>query len=270
LFSKYAIEKLKFDAIATGHYAKSSFGPFLEDFKEDCTVRLLQAEDSFKDQTFFLSQVPQEALQRCMFPVGTLNKHQVKSIAEEIGLHRISKKKESIGICFVGDRTFQSFIKAYVEDKPGDFVDIDTGKVVGGHIGLHHWTLGQRCNISGVVKAFFVHKKDVKSSTIYVAAGTDNPRLFNDIFYAKEPFWISGKSPLEPANLLSCKFRFQHTKPLTNCKIYKANPNGDKLLIMLEEPLRSLTPGQYAVFYKEGECLGSARIFNSGPSINFR
>lgn len=205
-----------------------------------------------------------------MFPVGTLNKHQVKSIADEIGLNRISQKKESIGICFIGDRTFQSFINEYIDDKPGDFVDIDTGKVVGSHSGVHHWTLGQRCNISGVAKAFFVHKKDLETSTIYVTAGTDNPRLFNDIFYAHEPFWIRRKSLLEPTNMLSCTFRFQHTKPLTNCTIYKANQNADKLLIKLEKPLRSLTPGQYAVFYKDGECLGSARIFNSGPSINFR
>lgn len=259
---------MKCDAIATGHYAKSSFGAFLENFKEGSDVKLLQAEDTFKDQTFFLSQVPQLALRRSMFPVGTLNKHQVKEIADEIGLHRIAKKKESIGICFIGSRTFQKFINDYIDVNPGNFVDIDTGKVVGTHLGIHNWTLGQRCNIHSALKAFFVYRKDPQTSTIYVAGGTNHPFLWTDIFYTKEPFWIS-KSPLKSRNLLNCQFRFQHTKPLTNCIIYKANSTGDKLLVKLDKPLRSITPGQYAVFYKDDECLGSSRIFDSGPSINF-
>lgn len=269
LFYKHAIETLKCDAIATGHYAKSSFGAFLENFKSNEDARLLQAEDTFKDQTFFLSQVPQLALRRCMFPVGTLNKHQVKDIADAIGLDKIAKKKESIGICFIGDRTFQSFIKDYVDDKPGNFVDIETGKVVGSHQGIHHWTLGQRCNIGGSPKPYFAYRKDPQMSTIFVAAGTDNPFLWTDFFFSKDPFWIR-KSPIESTNIFACKFRFQHTKPLTNCTIYKANATGDKLLIKLDKPLRSITPGQFAVFYNDDECLGSSRIFNSGPSINFR
>jgi tRNA-5-taurinomethyluridine 2-sulfurtransferase len=269
LFFNHAIDELKCDAIATGHYAQSSFGAFLESYEDEFDVRLLQAEDCFKDQTFFLSQVPQSALRRCMFPVGTLNKHQVKEIADKIGLNKIARKKESIGICFIGDRTFQSFINEYVEVSPGNFVDIDTGKVVGTHKGLHNWTLGQRCNISGCLKPYFAYRKDQENSTIFVAAGTDHPFLWTEIFFTKDPFWIR-KSPLITSNLLTCQFRFQHTKPLTNCTIYKANPAGDKLLIALEKPLRSITPGQYAVFYKDDECLGSARIFNSGPSINFR
>lgn len=269
LFFKHAIETLNCDAIATGHYAKSSFGAFLENFHDDADVKLMKSVDTFKDQTFFLSQVPQRALKRCMFPIGTLNKHQVKDIADEIGLHRISRKKESTGICFIGRRTFQSFINDYIDIRPGEFVDIDSGKVVGSHKGIHNWTLGQRCNLSGSPKPFFVYRKDPQTSTIYVAAGTDHPLLWTDIFYTKDPFWIR-KSPLALKNLLTCQFRFQHTKPLTDCTIYTANPSGDKLLIKLEKPLRSITPGQYAVLYKDDECLGSSRIFDSGPSINVR
>ncbi|CRK99759.1 CLUMA_CG013009, isoform A [Clunio marinus] len=269
LFFKYAIHSLKFDAIATGHYAQSSFGSFLEYFKDNTDARLLQASDSFKDQTFFLSQIPQNALRRCMFPIGSLNKHQVKEIAEKIGLQKIAQKKESIGICFIGDRTFQSFISEYIDAKPGNFVDIETGKIVGSHQGIHNWTVGQRCNIGGVIKPFFVYRKEPTTSTIYVASGTDNPFLWTDIFYTKDSFWIRN-SPLTSKNLLKCQFRFQHTKPLTACTVYKANVTGDKLLIKLEEPLRSITPGQYAVFYLNNECLGSSRIFNSGPSVNIR
>lgn len=228
----------------------------------------MKAEDTFKDQTFFLSQVPQSALRRCMFPLGALNKHQVKKIADEIGLHKIAMRKESIGICFIGDRTFQDFINDYVEVKPGNFVDIETGKVVGTHKGIHNWTLGQRCNISGCLKPLFVQRKQPETSTIYVAGGTDNPFLWNDILYTKEPFWIR-KSPLESKNIFRCQFRFQHTKPFTDCTIYKANREGDKLLVMLAEPLRSITAGQYAVFYDGDECLGSSRIVESGPSMNY-
>lgn len=268
LFYKQAIDDLKFDAIATGHYAQTSFGPFLEHFKEDTDVRLLKAEDSFKDQTFFLSQVTHLSLKRCMFPVGTLNKHKVKEIADQNGLHRIAMKKESTGICFVGKRTFQSFINDYINVKPGNFVDIESGKIVGTHQGIHNWTVGQRCNISGALKAFFVYRKEPTTSTIFVAGGTENPLLWTDIFYTNEPFWIR-KSPLKSTNLIKCQFRFQHTKPLTNCTIFKANFAGDKLLIKLEIPLRSITPGQYAVFYVDNECLGSSRISDSGPSMNF-
>lgn len=268
-FFSHAIETMKSDAIATGHYARTSFGPFLEEYRSDCEVQLLQPEDSFKDQTFFLSQVPQSALKRCMFPLGSLNKHEVKEIAEKIGLKKIARKKESIGICFIGDRTFQSFINDYIDLRPGNFVDVDSGKVVGTHQGIHTWTLGQRCNISGVPNAFFVQRKDPKTATIYVAAGTDHPLLWTDICFTKEPFWIR-KSPFDATNILTCQFRFQHTKPLTNCTVYKANEAGDKLLVKLSTQLRSITPGQYAVFYKDGECLGSSRIFDSCTSVDFR
>ncbi|CAO1410423.1 unnamed protein product [Diamesa serratosioi] len=270
LFYNHAREIMKCDAIATGHYARSSFGTFLEDFKENKDVKLLQSEDTFKDQTFFLSQVPQSALRHCMFPVGSLNKHQVKKIAEEIGLEKIASRKESIGICFIGDRTFQSFISEYIDVKQGNFVDIDTGKVMGVHNGIHTWTLGQGCKISGTPKPYFVYRKDLTTSTIYVAAGTDHPFLWSDIFYTSDAFWISQSPILASKNYFKCQFRFQHTKPLTNCLIYKSNEAGDKLLVMLDKPLRSITPGQYAVFYKDGQCLGSSRITSSGPSSKFR
>lgn len=233
-------------------------------------VKLLQSEDTFKDQTFFLSQVPQSALRHCMFPVGSLNKHQVKQIAVEIGLIKIASRKESIGICFIGDRTFQSFISEYIDAKQGNFVDFDTGKVMGTHDGIHTWTLGQRCKISGTPKPYFVYRKDLTTSTIYVAAGTDHPFLWSDIFYTSEAFWISQSPLFQSKNYFKCQFRFQHTKPLTNCLLYKSNDAGDKLLIMLDKPLRSITPGQYAVFYKDSQCLGSSRITSAGPSSNFR
>jgi tRNA-5-taurinomethyluridine 2-sulfurtransferase len=117
-------------------------------------------------------------------------------------------------------------------------------------------------------KGYFVYKKDPEKNIIYAVSGTDHPFLFSDIFYTESPFWVR-KNPLSESNSLRCEFRFQHTKPKTNCTIYKANEDGSKLMIALDEPARAITPGQYAVLYKDGECLGSSRIFdvNSGQSI---
>lgn len=201
-----------------------------------------------------------------MFPIGNLNKHEVKQIARDIGLEQIAKKKESIGICFVGDRNFPKFIEEYIDSRPGKFIDIDTGKVVGEHKGIHYWTLGQRCNLSGYLSAYFVCRKDAENSIIYVAAGTDHPFMHSYIFYANEPYWIRG-SPMNDKSFITCEFRFQHTKPLTDCIVYKANAEGSRLIVKLSKPLRSITPGQYAVFYKDEECLGSSRISNFLPSI---
>lgn len=262
LFYKYATERFGCDAIATGHYAKTSFGDFLENYKSNEDVKLLEAADTFKDQTFFLSQVPQNALKHCMFPVGSLKKREVKQIAQEIGLKSIARKDESTGLCFVGKRTFQSFIAEFIDDNPGKFVDIETGKVIGEHRGIHHWTLGQRTRLLGP-KGYFVYKKDPVNRIIYAVSGTEHPLLFSDIFYTANPFWIR-KNPFVDRNLLECEFRFQHTKPKVKCKIYQANADGSKLLIKLDEPLRSISPGQYAVLYKDGECLGSSRITDSG------
>lgn len=131
-------------------------------------VRLLKPFDNVKDQTFFLCQVNQEPLRKTMFPLGELNKSLVKKIAVENGLEKISMKKESMGICFIGSRKFQEFIDEYIPRKPGKFVDIDTGEIVGEHMGIHQWTLGQRCNIGGKSKAYFTAKKDVATNKIYV------------------------------------------------------------------------------------------------------
>ncbi|XP_022253209.1 mitochondrial tRNA-specific 2-thiouridylase 1-like [Limulus polyphemus] len=170
IFYDYATENLGADAIATGHYARTSFGEDLEYYQENKRVRLLKAVDGGKDQTFFLSQVPQKSLQRTLFPLGGITKNSVKKIALHAGLNYIAKKKESTGICFIGKRNFQDFIKDYVKPKPGNFVDVETGEVVGTHAGIHFWTMGQRCHIPGLHTAYFVADKDMKTQDILVAS----------------------------------------------------------------------------------------------------
>lgn len=257
-FYKYAIGELGCDAIATGHYANSSFGQFLEKYESNKAVKLLLAKDSKKDQTFFLCQVRQEMLRKTMFPLGSLTKIEVKQLALDNDLERIALKPESMGICFIGSRNFQNFIKEYISDKSGDFVDIDTGKVVGKHEGIHKWTLGQRTRISGVPVAYFVGRKDVENNIIYVSSGTDHSLLYSDLFFTGNPHWIhSEPSELQSGYILECYFKFQHSETWKHCHVCKVEKG---LVVKLDEEKRALTNGQYAVFSRNGECLGSAKI----------
>lgn len=261
----HEVFRFQADAIATGHYAKTSFGPYLENYEANANVHLLQAQDSTKDQTFFLSQVPQQSLRHCMFPLGHYLKSHVKAMAIEVGLHQIVRKKESMGICFVGKREFQDFISEYIKDKPGDYIDLDSGLSIGKHNGIHKWTIGQGCKISGRLKPYYVFSKDQESNTITVVGGTTHPALYSDFLITRKIHWISEEPrELRLNGVLSCNFRFQHRKPLIACRVYK--PSGDRLFIHLDVPLRALTKGQYAVLYSGEECLGSSMISYTGPS----
>ncbi|XP_037873298.1 mitochondrial tRNA-specific 2-thiouridylase 1 isoform X1 [Bombyx mori] len=259
-FYQHCRNNLGIDVIATGHYANTSFGPFLEYYNKTEDVKLLQPKDKFKDQTFFLSQVKQYSLKRCMFPLANLLKTEVREIAKKEGLLNVANKKDSTGICFIGKKKFQDFIAEYIDTKKGQFIDIDTGRIVGVHEGLHKWTVGQRCCLPNCRDAYFVLKKDLATNNIYVVAGTKHSALWNNICITMPPHWIR-REPLELTEngVLNCYFRFQHTKPLAPCKTVK---NSEGLTIILKNNLRAITEGQYAVLYKDGECLGSAKMKN--------
>ncbi|XP_023311208.1 mitochondrial tRNA-specific 2-thiouridylase 1 isoform X2 [Anoplophora glabripennis] len=252
-FYKYAMNNLKADAIATGHYAKTSFGPYLQYYKSGEDVKLYRAEDIKKDQTFFLCQIEQEALRRTMFPLGNLTKSEVKQIAFNSNLEEFAKKPESMGICFIGSRNFQNFIQEYIPDKPGLFVNIDNSKVMGEHRGIHQWTLGQRAKLQGLPEAFFIARKCIQSNIIYVASGTKHPILHSNLFFGSRPHWIhSVPEELDRGEVLKCDFKFQHTEEWTPCEICKVE---EGLIIKLIKPKRAITPGQYAVFSRNRECL---------------
>lgn len=231
-------------------------------------AKLLRALDSWKDQTFFLSQIPQNALRRTMFPVGDLLKSDAKRLATEAGLGAIARKKESMGICFVGKRHFKEFMSEYIAPKQGTFVDIDTGKIVGAHNGFHHYTIGQGIAIKGSLQRRYVLRKMQDGSTILVASGLNNPAFFSSMLFTEKPHWID-RSPFDEqskcVNVADLKFCFQHTIQRQACSVTKSN-EGRGLLITLRQPLRALAPGQYAVLYRNDECLGSAKILAAGPS----
>ncbi|KAF2893696.1 hypothetical protein ILUMI_12469 [Ignelater luminosus] len=199
-----------------------------------------------------------------MFPLGELTKPVVKKIAIENGLEQIARKKESMGICFIGSRNFQKFISEYVDNRPGNFIDVDTGKIVETHNGIHQWTLGQRTKISGCPVAYFTAKKNCNTNDIYVAQGTHHPALFSGLLYTSPPYWIHSRpKELEDGGIYDCDFKFQHVENFIPCKISETHKG---LVVILQTNRRALTPGQFAVFYKNDECLGSAKIVNAGPS----
>lgn len=263
-FFNYAINNLQADAIATGHYAKSSAGEDL--LNAENGVKLLKAFDKVKDQTFFIFKIPQNALQRTIFPIGDLTKNVVKEMAIVAGMERIAKKKESMGICFVGNRNFNKFIEEYIEPKEGKFIHIETGEVMGIHKGTHYWTIGQRALIPGKSMPHYIAKLDPKTQDILVAPGTNHPALYSRTLLTELPYWIY-KPPKEytESQMFTSDFKFQHAHPLLSCTGHVSQD--DKVQIRLEFPIRALTKGQYAIFYSGEECLGGARITNIGPSL---
>uniref|UniRef100_A0AAY4CP49 Mitochondrial tRNA-specific 2-thiouridylase 1 n=1 Tax=Denticeps clupeoides TaxID=299321 RepID=A0AAY4CP49_9TELE len=227
---------------------------------------LFQGADRLKDQTFFLSQIPQDALRRTIFPLAGLTKDFVKKIAAEAGFQHVLKKKESMGICFIGERKFEDFILQYLEPKPGNFVSIEDGKVMGEHKGWFTFTLGQRARIGGQKDPWFVVDKDINTSEIFIAPTTNHPALLRDTLRTDRFHWIAEEPPAEliKTKMMECHFRFIHQMPLTPCTV-TLNQDGS-VWVVASQPLRALTPGQFAVLYKGDECLGSGKITRLGPS----
>jgi len=276
-FFDYAINTIGCDAIATGHYARNSFGADLERSCTSMKASLLKSVDRTKDQTFFLSQIPQEALRKTIFPVGNLWKSEVKDIAREAGFGVIADKKESMGICFVGKkvgsggRGFQEFMSEYVVDRPGRFVCLETGRDLGKHAGVHQWTIGQRCRINRDYRSFFVASKDSLTNEVFLVDDSQHPALYTETFYTGVPHWI-GDVPLELENPLllrrpsEVEFRFQNMSPLTRCSLVSDKENSE-LRVSVSEPQRAVTPGQFAAFYLGKVCLGSGRIVRAGEHL---
>lgn len=198
-----------------------------------------------------------------MFPIGSMMKSEVKNLANKIGLESIAEKRESTGICFIGKRKFSDFMSEYVSPMPGNFVDINTGQIVGRHQGIHNYTTGQGVNIGGQSEKLFAIRKMSDQKTILVGAGTNHPSMLFDLFYTNEPHWID-EPPFNGKTVASAEFRFQHGHKLEKCALVKTN-NG--LLVKLDNKVRSICAGQFAIFYKDDECLGSAQISATGPYV---
>lgn len=249
-FLKSALDN-GFDMIAMGHYAKRK--------DIDGVSYLCKSYDQNKDQTYFLSQISQKQLSYALFPLGDIDKSEVRKIAHELDLN-IADKKDSTGVCFIGERNFKEFLKNYIPAKSGDIVDISNGRVLGKHDGVMYYTLGQRkgLGIGGIskeeAKGWFVAKKDVKKNILYVASGSESDYLFSDRCTVKTLNFISYKP--EENKHLGCKFRYR--QPDQGVRIHYVDDETVELIF--DKPYKAITPGQAAVLYDGEVCLGGGLI----------
>lgn len=243
------------DYLATGHYAR------LAKNEKTGLVDLRRSVDEGKDQTYFLIQVGQQVLGKTLFPVGGMMKTDVKRVAEEVGLPN-AKRKESMGICFVGKRKFDKFLSDYIDPEgPGDFVDVDSGKSIGRHRGIPFYTIGQAANISGMPMKYFVVGKDVEKNSIKVANSSQHPSLFSYSLRTDSFHWISGVRPeLFTSDGLKCLARIRHRGALQSCRVYPTGNNSAALEVRFDEPCRAISPGQYVALYDDEICLGGGCI----------
>ncbi len=239
LFKKEAL-KLGADYIATGHYARVSNGD------------LLRGVDSNKDQSYFLADIKREQLENVLFPIGDLTKPMVREIAQKENL-AVAGKKDSTGICFIGERNYQKFISNYLKGKQGDIVNVKTKEVIGTHNGLMNYTIGQRRNVgvSGNTERHFVCGKDVKNNILYVTIG-DEEYLYSDACLIEDVNFISLLRPTE----CTAKFRYRSE----DYKVTLEYLDDNKILVKYPEKVKAVTPGQACVLYLDEVCLGCGFI----------
>lgn len=241
------------DAIATGHYVRKR--------EQQQQWQLLRGLDDNKDQSYFLYTLNQHQLAHALFPVGELAKPAVRQLALEHGLVT-HDKKDSTGICFIGERKFRDFLQRFLPAKPGDVVT-DDGRVIGRHQGLMYVTLGQRkgLGIGGVKGAdeapWYSVAKDLEHNRLIVAQGDDHPLLFHRHCRASRLHWVSGSAP-SPGTQLTAKIRYR--QPDQACTISRIDTAQDTSVIDFHQPQRAITPGQSIVFYADDVCLGGGII----------
>lgn len=250
-FLEYAAEDLGADYIATGHYVRRR--------GDDQNAQLLRGLDANKDQSYFLYTLSKKQVGQSLFPVGDIEKPIVRAIAEDLGL-ATAKKKDSTGICFIGERKFKDFLARYLPAQPGDIKTVD-GKIIGRHDGLMYHTLGQRKGLGiGGVKGlsedpFYVVEKDLINNVLIVAQGHDNSALLSTGLIATQLHWVD-REPIRENVRCTVKTRYRQTD--IACEIQPIND--DTIRVIFDEPQIAVTPGQSVVFYQGEVCLGGGVI----------
>ena len=239
--------KLGASRMATGHFVRT-----------DGEGRLLKGTDPNKDQSYFLYMVHDAQLKKSVFPVGGMTKQQVREIAKEKGLP-VSAKKDSTGVCFIGERNFKKFLSGFLPAQPGDMVAPD-GEIVGRHDGLMYYTLGQRRGLGiggrGDGRSWFVIGKDLAKNRLLVAQGEDHPMLYSSRCRAEDVTWV-GEPPIREGETLRCTAKFRYRQPDQPVEV---TLQGETLLIRSLAPQRAVTPGQSAVLYNGDVCLGGGIV----------
>ena len=250
--------KLGADYVATGHYAQV--------IHDENGSTMLRGVDRNKDQTYFLNQLSQEQLSRVMFPLGHMEKSEVRALAREYDL-ATKDKKDSTGICFIGERDFKEFLSGYLPANPGRMINMDTGEDKGQHDGLMYYTIGQRqgLGIGGDGGPYFVAGKNLETNELYVVSGYENESLYSSSLEASEINFIN-----DTPDHFECtaKFRYrQEDVPVTVTKL-----DAGRLHVEFHDPARAITPGQAVVFYDGDVCLGGAtidRVFKEAKELEY-
>lgn len=226
--------------IATGHYARNIDG------------KLCKALDENKDQSYFLAYVNKEKFKNVLFPIGNLTKPEVRKIAEELDLVT-AQKKDSTGICFIGERNFRNFLHNYLPNMPGDIVDVETNEVLGKHIGLMYYTLGQRkgLDLGGNKEKHYVAKKDLEKNILYVASGDENKYLYTTSAIIEDFNFLTEKK------VTSCTCKFRYRQKDVPCQVKYLD---DKTIKLTYNGVKAVTPGQFCVLYDNELCLGGGII----------
>ncbi|MBS9425993.1 tRNA 2-thiouridine(34) synthase MnmA [Photorhabdus caribbeanensis] len=250
-FLEFAAEDLGADYIATGHYVR----------RKDINGKsqLLRGQDNNKDQSYFLYTLSHQQIAQSLFPVGELEKPEVRRIAEKIGLVT-AKKKDSTGICFIGERKFRDFLGRYLPAKPGPIMSVD-GETLGEHQGLMYHTLGQRKGLGiggtkeGSEEPWYVIDKDVQNNILIVAQGHEHPRLMSTGLIAQQLHWVDRETLTEK---IHCVVKTRYRQQDIPCTVTPINE--DKIEVRFANPVAAVTPGQSAVFYQGEVCLGGGVI----------
>lgn len=253
-FLEYA-QEIGGDMIATGHYVQRQ--------DEDGHTWLCKGSDNNKDQSYFLCEVNEKCLSQALFPVGALQKAEVRDIAAKLGL-RTHDKKDSTGICFIGERKFKDFLETYLPAQPGDIESAD-GELIGSHAGLMYYTLGQRqgLGIGGIRNRpeapWYVVEKDLQRNVLIVSQGNENKDLFSSELIANQPAWINAETPALP---LRCTAKIRYRQQDQQCTVLAVDDSATagQIRVRFDSPQRAVTPGQYIVFYQDQRCLGGAII----------
>ena len=239
MFVKEA-KRLGADKIATGHYARCIDG------------KLYKAVDTNKDQSYFLSQVNKDIFKDVLFPLGDICKPEVRKIASEFDLVT-ARKKDSTGICFIGERNFKQFLSNYLPNKPGIVVNIETNEKIGEHVGLMYYTIGQRkgLNIGGNTDKMFVVGKDLNKNILYVAFGDENKYLYSYSALITDINYLSDKRPSK------CTAKFRYRQPDIDVNIEYLD---DSIKVLYPQGVKAVTPGQACVLYLNDECIAGGII----------
>lgn len=252
VFLEYA-RMLGAQKIATGHYART--------LQRDGNTYLRKGLDANKDQSYFLHAVGAAEFEQTLFPIGELEKPEVRNLAEQHGLIT-HNKKDSTGICFIGERRFKDFLQQYLPAQPG-LIQNEQGKTLGEHRGLMYHTIGQRqgLGIGGVPgqpeEPWYVAVKDLDKNVLVVVQGANHPLLLANQLEATQVHWINGQAP---ADNFECHAKTRYRQPDQACRV---SVEGEKVQVRFEQPQRAITPGQSVVFYQDDICLGGAVIERS-------